>query len=165
MRGSLVKKGNNYYAVLDMGRGADGKRHPKWVAVGPNEKRGEERLIELVHQYNNGVFVKPTKQTVGQFFQRWLADYAAVNVRPRTLEGYRQKVRQYIDPYIGHVPLKQLQPAHLQTAYRQMLEKGRANGKGGLSPMTVKHAHRLISEGLNHAMRWGLVPKERCDVH
>ena len=37
------------------------------------------------------------------------------------------------------------------------MTSGRLNGKGGLSAQTVKHHHRILSEALNHAVKWGLV--------
>lgn len=37
------------------------------------------------------------------------------------------------------------------------MENGRRDGKGGLSPRTVRHHHRIIHDALQHAVRWGLI--------
>jgi integrase len=37
------------------------------------------------------------------------------------------------------------------------MQNGRRDGKGGLSPRTVRHHHRTIHDALQHAVRWGLV--------
>ena len=60
-------------------------------------------------------------------------------------------------PDLGYIPLAQLQASHLQGFYAQLLKNGRRDGKGGLSARTVQHHHRVISEALGHAVKWGLV--------
>ena len=52
-----------------------------------------------------------------------------------------------------------LQPSHLQEYYAKALMDGRRDGKGGLSPRTVQHHHRVLAEALNHAVKWGLVAR------
>ncbi|MDP6495788.1 MAG: site-specific integrase, partial [Dehalococcoidia bacterium] len=48
--------------------------------------------------------------------------------------------------------------SHLQAHYAAALRDGRLDGKpGGLSPQSVLHHHRMLSEALGHGMKWGLV--------
>jgi len=63
----------------------------------------------------------------------------------------------YVIPALGKITLTRLQPSHIQAFYREALESGRINGKGGLSPRSVQHIHRILSEALSHAEKWGLV--------
>jgi integrase len=111
----------------------------------------------MLHQLDTGNFVNPGKLTVGDFLRQWLRDYAEAGVRATTREGYRIIVEKHLIPGMGHITLSQLQPSHLQSYYAKALKEGRSDGKGGLSARTVKHHHRVLSEALNHAMRWGLV--------
>ncbi|MDP2932071.1 MAG: site-specific integrase, partial [Chloroflexota bacterium] len=46
-----------------------------------------------------------------------------------------------------------LQPSHIQAYYARMLERGRRDGKGGLSAQTVKHHHRVLHEALKYAVK------------
>jgi integrase len=50
-----------------------------------------------------------------------------------------------------------LQPIEISEAYAQALESGRRDGKGGLSPRTVHHMHRVLYSALNQAERWKLI--------
>ena len=61
--------------------------------------------------------------------------------------------------HLGNIPLKKLQPAHLQQYYAKALSTGRRDGKGGLSARTVKHHHRVLSEALSHAVKWGVLSR------
>jgi integrase len=162
MRGSLKKRSKNSWTIiLSLGRDpATGKRRQQWVSVKGTKKDAEQRLAELLHELDTGGFVRPTRVTVGEFLQQWLMGYAATNVRPRTFEGYRTIVERRLIPGLGNILLSQLGPAHLQTYYTKTLTGPRLDGKpGSVSARTVLHHHRVLSEALSHAVRWGLVAR------
>jgi integrase len=83
-------------------------------------------------------------------------DYAETNTSPRTVEGYREKIRNYIMPQLGGISLVKLTPQHVQSLYSEMLAKG-------LSPRTVLHTHRVLREALGHGVKWGLLARNVCD--
>ena len=41
----------------------------------------------------------------------------------------------------------------IQQFYKEKLENGRTDGKGGLSPTSVLYIHRVLNEALNHAVK------------
>ena len=49
------------------------------------------------------------------------------------------------------------EPVEISEAYGKLLESGRRDGKGGLSPCTVHHVHRVLYEVLGQAERWKLI--------
>ena len=55
-------------------------------------------------------------------------------------------------------------PLHVQNCYAKALEEGRCDGKGGLSPQTVVHLHRVLHKALKQAMRWGYVTRNVADA-
>jgi len=161
MRGHLVKRGKNSWSVvLFLGRDpATGNKKYQWHSVKGPKKNAERVLAEMLYQMDNGGFVQPTKCTVREFLRQWLKDYAASNVRPLTAEGYAQKIERHIIPALGKITLTDLQPSHIQAFYRDSLERGRLDGKGGLSPRTVLHIHRILYSALSYAVRWNLVAR------
>lgn len=162
MRGSIRKRSNGSWTfILDQGRDpATGKRRQQWVSVKGTKKEAEKRLAELIHQLDTGGFVKPAKLTVADFLRQWLRDYVATNVRPRTAEGYAHIIERHLVPALGALYLTQLQPGDLQRYYKQALTSGRKDRTpGGLSARTVHHHHRVLSEALSHAVKWGLVAR------
>lgn len=74
----------------------------------------------------------------------WLERHGAANLRPSTQASYRSHMNNHIFPYIGDVFLNQLSPAMLDDMYRQLADKG-------LSPASVKYAHRIMGVALEHA--------------
>ena len=137
-----------------------GKRQQMYETVHGSKRDALRRLSELQVQVDAAGFMKPSRMTLGEFLGQWLRDYAKTNVRPRTLEGYQGIVRAHLIPRLGNIPLSELQPSHLQHHYSNALENGRLDGKpGGLSPRSVLHHHRVLSEALSHAVKWGLTAR------
>ncbi len=159
MRGHVTKRGKDSWTiVLSLGNDPEtGKRKQKWVSVKGNKKTAEARLVELVHQIDTGSLSNPAKLTLAEFLERWLKDYVAMGVRASTAEGYRIIVEKHLVLGLGGILLSQLTPFHLQGYYAKALKEGHRGGKGGLSARTVLHHHRVLSEALAHAVKWGLV--------
>ncbi|RUA31691.1 MAG: hypothetical protein DSY78_05440 [Chloroflexi bacterium] len=61
-------------------------------------------------------------------------------------------VALHLIPKLGNIPLKQLQPADIETYYAEARKNGRADGAGGLSAQTIQHHGRVLSQALNHAV-------------
>ena len=166
MRGHITKRSKDTYSiVLDLGRDpSTGKRRQQWVTVKGTKKEAERKLADLQHELNNGLFVKPSKLTVGDFLQRWLNDYVYTHVRAATAEGYRIIVDCHLIPNLGAVVLSELKPSHLQGYYAKALKEGRRDGRGGLAACTVGHHHTVLKEALSHAIKWELIHRNVGDV-
>lgn len=161
MRGHIVKRyKNSYTIVLNMGKDpSTGKPRQQWVSVKGNKKEAEKRLAEILYQLDTGTYIKAGKTTVAEFLELWLRDYAAAHVRPRTLLRYQGIVRNHLIPSMGDIPLTQLQPSHVQACHSMALQ-GRKDGKEGtLTAKSVLQHHRVLSEALSHAVKWGLVAR------
>ena len=73
MRGSIIKRGNGYSVVLDLGRGPDGRRIRKWHSGYKTKKEAERAQVELLAKIADGAYVEPSKLTVAAFLrEHWL---------------------------------------------------------------------------------------------
>lgn len=166
MRGHIIKRyKNSYTIVLNLGLDpATGTPKQQWISIKGTKKDAERRLSDLLHQIDTGTFMKPGKTTLGEFLERWLKDYVWPNLAPRTAEGYEHIIRRHLIPALGNIPLMQLKPEHLQHYYSDKLSSGRCDGKGGLSPSTVKHHHVTLHTALENAVKWGLLSRNPADA-
>lgn len=158
MRGHIEKRGKNSYSIaISMGKdGTTGKYKYQWVSVKGTKKEAEKRLAELLHQIDNGTFIKPGKTTLSEYLEKWLRDYAMPNLSPRGFERYTGIIRQHLIPELGGVVLTQLRPEHLQRHYTDTLNNG-------LSAGTVRYHHAVIHKALQTAVKWGLVSQNVAD--
>ena len=147
MRGHIKQRSKGSWSiVLDLGRDpSTGKRKQQWVTIRGTKKEAESKLAELQHQMDSGGYIKPSKETLGKFLERWLDDYISTQVRATTLEAYRQRGKHLINA-LGHIPLSELRPEHIHQYYR---EKSRF-----LSASTLIKHHNLLREALSHAVKW-----------
>src|SRR4030042_1272100 len=155
MRGHIVKRGKDSYSIaISMGKDATtGRYKQQWVSVKGTKKDAEKRLSELLHELDNGTFIKPGKTTLGEYLERWLKDYAWPNLAPRTAEGYEHIIRKHLIPQLRNITLTQLKPEHLQRYYSEKLSRGRCDGKGSLNPKTVRHHHVTLHNALQSAVK------------
>jgi hypothetical protein len=130
-----------------------GKRRQQRVSA-PTRRQVEPRLASALNDLPTGVHGGATAATVGQFLAYWLDRYGRPNSRPTTYRSYEQVIRVHIDPALGPVPLRVLQPTRLQHFYAQKLAKRRGDGAaGGLSPNTVRCLHTILREALDPAVK------------
>ena len=160
MKGHVRERGKGrWYAVIETRDGV-GKRKRKWVSLPDCKGKREAQTAcgKLITDLNGGAYIEPSKTTLAQFFDRWLK-HIKPNVAPRTYERYEQIATKNIAPLIGGKILSKLQPIDISEAYGKALETGRRDGKGGLSPRTVHHMHRVLYSALGQAERWKLIAR------
>lgn len=164
MKGHLRKRGDRSWAVvLELGRGADGKRRQKWHTVHGTRKHAERELTRLVNDLNTGGYVEPSTMLVRDYLELWLGRVEP-QVAAKTFERYGDIVRGHLVPSLGQHLLSKLQPVHIQQSYADALRDGRKNGKGGLSTQTVLHHHRVLRKALHQAVRLQLLARNPADA-
>jgi integrase len=158
------KGSGNWYAVIDTRDAANGKRKRKWHSLDATGKRQAQiECATLISSIKAGTYLEPDKTTLAQFLERWLENIKA-NVAPRTHERYAEIARKNIAPLIGAVVLSKLKPAQISEAYAKALSAGRRDGKGGLSPQSVTHMHRVLKHALRQAVRWEMLHRNPADA-
>ena len=170
MKGHIRKRGGNSFE-LKYECGIDprtGKRVTKYASFKGGKREAQAKLTELLSEVARGVLVDPSKETLAAFMDRWLRDWAAINVGAKTLERYKELTSGHIQPHIGAMPIQKLQPVHLAELYAKLLREGnRQRGKPaitGLSPRTVGHVHRALHKALKVAVEWGVIQRNAAEV-
>ncbi len=115
-----------------------------------------------------GLPVKVDRQSTAEFLARWLEDTAKPTLRPTTYRAYETRVRLYLVPRIGRIPLAQLGPQHVQALQNDLLNtKMIARNRGGsgyLSPATVLDTRRVLHKALSQAVKWGMIPRNPVEL-
>jgi integrase len=93
--------------------------------------------------------------TLGEYLRSWLELCEGRGLRPASIASYRVTVRTTIAPRLGGLRLDEITPRDLNDLYRSLLREGRRDGRGGLSPRTVRYAHSILRKALSDAVRLG----------
>jgi len=109
-------------------------------------KRANQLLVELKDQQAT------TSSSCEYLFEEWMRFSKDRGRAATTLYGYRKVLNRYILPAIGPLPMVDVGPHHLDRLYSSMSEQG-------LSPVSVRQAHKIISVAFNQAIKWGWVER------
>ena len=170
MRGSIAKKGNNYYAYLWI----NGKK--KWFSgAGASKRKAEAILNERVAEVQQGTYHEIKKLRFRDFATQWLDSYATHRVKDSTLRSYRDIVSNHLVTAFGDYLLTDITTAMLQgyvgdrlkTLKPVAISQKKAHGTEAAEEMkkppqtfkskTVINELVVLKEMFKHATRWGYV--------
>ena len=117
----------------------------------PTKSEAQQHEATMKNKLANPSYVPPTaaqrRMTVRDYLEEWLERHGNANLRPSTRASYQSHIKNHILPYIGDVYLSQLTPGMLDDLYGELDRKG-------LSPSSVKYAHRILGVALEHARKY-----------
>ena len=147
----------NWYVVVDLGRDANAKRRQKWHGGFRTRKEAEVARTKIVGDLHAGTYTEPTKLTLREWVEdKWLPT-VRTQVKPSTFDSYQRNIHLHVLPALGGRSLVDIGPGQLNTLYVDLLEHGRRNGPGGLSPKTVHYIHTMVHKALADAVDSGLI--------
>jgi integrase len=112
----------------------------------------------LMAEVDAGKYVERSKLTVAGYVEQRIDRWVALGViSPKTSERYYELLAFQISPHLGGVELQKLKTIDIEEWHGLLLSSGRRDGKGGLSRLTVRHAHALLSKALTEAVRHELL--------
>jgi integrase len=138
------------------------------------EEEAELRRTEIRLQRKLGILTPPdylvnpdadhaplTKHmSVDCLMKEYVRLYGQAHWSAGTLSQNQQRIRDYILPYIGEVPIRSLTTHRLEQFYEQLLtspavkRKGREQENKTVSHSVLEKIHALIRSALNQALRW-----------
>lgn len=178
MKGCVYKRTSESGTVtwaysVDAGKDEHGKRLREFHGGFDRKKDAEGDLARVLQDAQDGLLVKPSPKTFGEFMVDWFKEHALRHCSPKTVERYSQ-LWKYATPMLSGLQLRQVSPLALERLYNRLMESG---GKGRkkaerqtakpLSARTVRHVAGLIHVALNTAVRWKLLkinPATACQL-
>ena len=151
--------------IVDVGRAADGRRLQRKRGGFTTRKEADRALRELLTSVEGGTYVNSSTTTLGQYLRdEWLPATAPPRTKWETWNDRRENLETYVIPRIGGVELQQLNAAHLNRLYAELLQSGRVRTAGGLSPTSVRRIHGMLRKALKDAIRWGLAERNAAEL-
>ncbi len=160
--GQIIARGERKWLVhWHLGQDpSTGKYKYKSETIHGTKRDAQTKLNSVLRSRDLGTYVEPARVPLNRYLDKWLETAAKPGVRTRTYEDYRWVLDKYVRPAIGACRLDQLRALDVQDMLSQIGEKG-------LSPRTIRLAHRVLSMALKQAVRWGMLstnPAELVDL-
>ena len=139
MNGSIRRRSKNSWELtIDLGYDTAGKQKRKYVSVKGTKKLAEQKLRELLSSTDKGIPIDSRKITVGEWMQKWMAEYVVPNRRQKTAETYRGIIKNHIIPALGQLELSKVLPSDIRSFEGQLSARG-------MAPAGVQLVHAVIS--------------------
>ena len=127
------------------------------------QKALTEKLHQSIECYQDVELTEDSRMTLGEWLDRWLAEYKDGTIRPGTLENYRNYIENYIKPQLGGKQVSLITTQDVQRMYRRLKNGGRvredAEGSKRLSDSTVRHIHTMLHGAMKAAVQAHIIPK------
>jgi integrase len=167
-QGSIRQRGPQHWELkFDLGRDpATDRRITKYVTFHGTKREAQAELNRLLTRRAEGTYVDPTKMTLAEYLEHWLAVDIDRRVAAKTAWRHRQLVRHQIIPRLGNIPLRKLTAVHIEAAEAELQRSGYVKGRKcgqGLTAQTVLHIHRTLSQALAHAVKTGVLFKNPAE--
>lgn len=163
MAGYLKKIGKNYFNIyVEDGKDPKtGKRHRICRTFRGNGSEARLELARLETEIAQGMFLAPSKDSLGQYLKWWLEQHASSKpLAPMTRQSYNFLIEHFLIPSLGAVKLTDLNAVQIQS----MITETRKN----VSPRTVNYCLVVLRLALKHAVkRYKLIrenPAESLEV-
>lgn len=123
---TIKKRGKSYLFRCYAGYATNGRQIEKTMTWTPPEGMSEKKAEkEAQHQaalfeerVRNGQ-VADSRIKFQAFAERWFTDYAEIQLRPTTIDRYRELMKR-INPALGHLYMDKIKPAHLMSFYKDL---------------------------------------------
>ena len=127
------------------------------------QKALTEKLHQSIECYQDVELTEASRMTLGEWLDRWLAEYKDGTIRSGTLENYRNYIENYIKPQLGGKQVSLITTQDVQRMYRRLKNGGRvredAEGSKRLSDSTVRHIHTMLHGAMKAAVQAHIIPK------
>src|SRR5690349_9641585 len=103
MRGNLTRRGKSSWR-LKFEAGRDPVTHAritKYVTLKGTKTQAQTEAAKIIAAAVTGEFVDPSQETVANFIERWLRDWASQNLGGKACERYAELLRKYVVPHVG----------------------------------------------------------------
>lgn len=131
-----------------------GKRQRLYKTVNGTKKEAEAVLDKMKNELNNGGILKPSALKLKDWLDEWLNVYM-LNIEATTRAGYAERINYRIIPYLGNIPLKNLENATIQRWVNTLLGEG-------LSPKSIKNVFLNLKASLDKAAELKKIPSNPC---
>lgn len=152
MPGSVRNRGGDSWQVrVSLGRDPETGRYryaTRWVHG--TKRDAQKAAAALATEVERGSHRQTTRHTVAGLLDRWMDHIEGQGRAPTTMARYRSAISANINPRLGDLPIAKVGPAELDRFYSQL-------ARAGLSALSIRKSHAILSAAFNQALRWGWV--------
>ena len=170
---NIRKRGESYEITVSAGYDSTGKKLRRSTTFRPDpltatgrqkaesvkDKEARAYAAEFEQQVKLGLVVGDYSMRFSDLAERYLQEYAFINLSRRTAEGYADYIKKVLIPKFGRCRIRDLcqQQLNIQTFFNDMT-KPRADGTQ-LAASTIRRRKNILSGIMTWAVNMQLIPR------
>lgn len=163
VRKIIGRKGVKYKITVLAGTDSNGTQIREYTTFKPDstktEKQNDKAALKAADVFEEkvkeGKYLDGEQMTFQHFAEKWLTDYAEINLQKITVNTYNYYLRSNIFSAFGHIKVAKVNPLHINALYRNLMEKGCSNA-------TIKKHHTILSSIFRKAVQWQIIDSNPC---
>ena len=132
-----------------------GKRERKYKTITGTKKQAEAELRKMISDLETGNITTPSAMKLSNWMDTWLTTYLP-HIEQTTRDDYKDKIKLYIKPTLGHIPLKALKNTDIQAWINSLNDIGK-------SPKTIRNVYNNLNAALKQAVVLRMIPYSPCE--
>ena len=132
-----------------------GKRERRYKTISGTKRQAEATLRQMIADLEQGNVTTASAMRVKDWIQTWVTTYLP-NIEETTRVGYEEKIKNYVIPELGHIPLKALKNSSVQNWVNGLSARG-------LSPKTIRNAYNNLNAAMKKAVVLRMIPHNPCE--
>ena len=110
-----------------------------------------QEMIKAKQEANDNKYVEKDRITLEEWLKKWIRIHKKPFVKPRTLQGYIEKIKINIIPYLGNYPMQSLDRLILQEYFSDLTTGNEKKGIKKYSPKTIKEIKSILNMAFTDA--------------
>ncbi|MEG1381518.1 MAG: site-specific integrase [Ruthenibacterium sp.] len=160
--GTIRQRSNGRWeARYTTGKDAGTGKQVQRSVYGATQAEVRKKLTALLKDIDGGVYQEPSRLTLAQWLDIWLAEYVKPVAKHNTYASYELMCRVHIKPNMGASKLQAVTAYMLQRFFNS-LQSG-DNGAKPLSPKSIKNCHGVLHRALATAAELHYIPFNPAD--
>ena len=157
----IQRKDGRWCGVVTIGTDPETGKPKRKYFYGKKRKDVAKKMTDLKKKLFDGSYVEPCNMKLKDWLERWI-EGRRTTLAYNTYKSYLNIINNHINPDIGKIRLKNLKSRSVQELLNSKLDNGRVDGKGGLSPRTVKYIYQTLHAALGQAVKERMITRNIC---
>ena len=116
-----------------------------------------QEMLRTKQESEDGKYVEKDSITVEQWLKKWIRIHKKPFVKPRTLQGYIEKIKSNIIPYLGHYAMQAIDRLILQEYFSDLTTGNEKKGIKKYAPKTIKEIKSILNMAFEDAVIDGII--------
>lgn len=163
---SITKRGDSYRIKVSCGYDASGKQIVSSMTWKPDPKLTQRQIekelnltaVNFENKVTSSTYTNISKLFLSEFCPQYL-EMTKDSLSPTTFASYQLAIKNYIEPALGHLKLKDISPMHVQLFVQALSNpKSRADNKDDkIAPSTIRRIYSILRSILTKAYKLGMI--------